>query len=59
MRLSTLAALRRDREHLCLHMCTTSYVYLTLRFKFEIYLTNFREIITYPWPYINNVVDDQ
>jgi hypothetical protein len=38
---------------------TTSDVYLTLRFKFEIYPTNFREIITYPWPYINNVVHDQ
>jgi hypothetical protein len=35
---------------------TTSDVYLTLMFKFEIYSTNFREIITYPWPYINSVV---
>jgi hypothetical protein len=34
---------------------TTSYVYLTLMFKFEIYSTNFREI-AYPWPYINSVV---
>jgi hypothetical protein len=37
----------------------TSDVYLTLRFKFEIYSTNFRKIITYPWPYINSVVYDQ
>jgi hypothetical protein len=37
---------------------TTSDVYLTLKFKFEIYLTNFREVI-YPWPYITNDVDDQ
>jgi hypothetical protein len=34
---------------------TTSDVYLTLMFKFEIYSTNFREI-TYLWPYINSVV---
>jgi hypothetical protein len=35
---------------------TTSDVYLNLMFKFEIYSTNFREINTYPWPYINSVV---
>jgi hypothetical protein len=34
----------------------TSDVYLTLMFKFEIYSTNFREIITYAWPYINSAV---
>jgi hypothetical protein len=38
---------------------TTRDVYLTLRFKFEIYSTNLRVIIAYPWPYINSVVDDQ
>jgi succinate dehydrogenase/fumarate reductase cytochrome b subunit len=34
---------------------TTSNVYLSLMFKFEIYLTNFRQI-TYPWPHITSVV---
>jgi hypothetical protein len=34
---------------------TTSNVYLTLMFKFEMYSKNFREI-TYPWPYINSVM---
>jgi hypothetical protein len=35
---------------------TTSDVYLTFMFKFEIDSTTFREIFTYPWPYINSVV---
>ncbi len=35
---------------------TTSNVHLTLMFKFENYSSNFREIITYAWPYINSVV---
>ncbi len=34
---------------------TTSDVYLTSMFKFEIYSTNFREI-TCSWPYINSVM---
>jgi hypothetical protein len=29
---------------------TTRDIYLTLRFKFEIYLSNIHEIITYLWP---------
>jgi hypothetical protein len=29
---------------------TTSDVYLTLRFKFEIYLSNIHESVTYQWP---------
>jgi hypothetical protein len=32
---------------------------LKFNFNFEIYLSNFGEIVTYPWPERNNVVDDQ
>jgi hypothetical protein len=49
----------RDSFLRLMFVYTTSDVFLTLRFKFEIYSTNFREIITYPWPFINSFVDDQ
>jgi hypothetical protein len=38
---------------------TTSNVYLTPGFNFEIYISNFRGIVTYLWPKRNNVVDYQ
>ncbi len=45
----------KDNFFRCMFAYTTSDVYLSLMFNFEIYLTNFRQI-TYPWPHINSVV---
>jgi hypothetical protein len=45
-----------DKDNFLRLMFAYTTIYLTLMFKFENYSSNFNEIITYAWPYINSVV---